>query len=75
MYVPYKGPGKPCRLCGDPLTIFHKCPRLALKEAVDELEIGGAEIQADGGEIEWEEIRERFPLTADRIIEALRGGE
>lgn len=75
MYVPYNGPGKPCRLCGDVLTIFHQCPRLELKEAIDDLAVGGAEIQRDGDEVEWAEIRRRFPLTAERIIKAMKGGE
>ena len=72
MYVPYNGPGKPCRQCGAVLTIFHNCPRLELKEAVEDLAIGGAEIQRDGVEVEWAEIRRRFPLTAERIIKAMK---
>lgn len=61
-----------CRRCGETLTIFHSCPALALADQEDALAQATAEVSPSTPEDEWAEIRERFPLTADRVIAAIK---
>jgi hypothetical protein len=60
-----------CRKCGELLTIFHDCPALALANQADDLAQATIQTSTSTAEDEWAEIRERFPLTASRIIAAL----
>lgn len=63
-----------CRQCGTTLSVFHRCPRLALKEQAEALTQAVVETPQVSTEEDWEEIRRRFPLTADRIIAAITEG-
>lgn len=62
-----------CRQCGETLTIFHQCSKVALADQLEPL--AQAVVETPSSEDEWAEIRQRFPLTANRIINAIEKEE